>query len=136
LSGLAGRKSKSATHETLNFGLDWRGHRVGIVAAHVGAEPINKKKHMEQSKKWWQSKIVLLALTLALVFSGNFVNVFLMQNGITDDQINAVAVNAPEIAAKLEGVNSLNELITALGAIIAPIIAIARIWFTSAQIQK
>lgn len=92
--------------------------------------------NMENSKKWWQSKIVLLALALALVFGSNFVNVFLMQNGITDDQINAVAVNAPEIAAKLEGVNSLNELITALGAIIAPIIAIARIWFTNAQIQK
>ncbi len=89
-----------------------------------------------EAKKWYNSKIVLLAVAITLVFGGNAVNTFLLGNGVSQDQIDALAANAPEIAAKFQSVNSLGEFLTAFGAVAGPLLGILRIWFTSKPIAS
>ena len=89
---------------------------------------------METKKKWYQSKIVLLASAGALIFITNLATKWLTGSGVTAEQMAIIQSQYPTIANAVKSLDSGASIITVLGAVINPIIVIWRIWFTGAKI--
>lgn len=85
---------------------------------------------MEQKKPWYQSKLVLLGAVLVLVFGGNLATNFLVGNGVTPDQVEAVRLAYPDVADGIEQIKDGENLLNAIGAIGGALVMVLRKWFT------
>lgn len=91
---------------------------------------------MEQTKKWYQSKIALLGLTLVLVFGSNLLLGFLGGQGVSLEQIQAVEQTQPIIAQAIKDYQSGGNILSLVGAIGGALIIVARVWFTTKLIPQ
>jgi hypothetical protein len=86
-----------------------------------------------QTKKWYQSKIVLLSMLLVFV-GGSDIFTGWISGQITTDQIDAVAQAYPALKDGLfKSVESKN-VFQAIQVLSAFVFAIWRIWFTNTKI--
>lgn len=84
------------------------------------------------AKPWWQSKIILLALSSILLFGGNALTGFLTGSGVTPEQLDALKQAQPDIANSVEQLQHGGNVIQViLGGIVPALIVIARKWFTN-----
>ena len=87
-----------------------------------------------ETKKWYQSKIVLLSLSTILVVGGNILTGFLTGQGVTPEQLDAVAAAEPEVAKAIERVQAGDSILQIVAALFPTIILILRVWFTNTAI--
>ena len=83
------------------------------------------------TKKWYQSKIVLLGLVSVLVFGSNLLLGFISGQGVTLEQIQAVEQARPDIAEAVKKLQSGGNILDVLGLLGGALIIIARVWFTN-----
>lgn len=87
------------------------------------------------TKKWYQSKIVLFALTLVLVAGGNLLTGFISVN-ITPEQLDAIRNAYPAAAEIIERLKNGESVLSLIGVIIGVIISVVRVWFTTSIIPQ
>jgi hypothetical protein len=88
---------------------------------------------MEQ-KKWYQSKIILLSLSTVLVVGGNLLTGFLTGQGVTPEQLNAIAAAEPEVAEAVQRVQMGDSIIQVIAGLFPVAIMVLRLWFTNTTI--
>jgi hypothetical protein len=89
---------------------------------------------METKKKWWQSKIVLLGIATGAIALGNLATGFLSGQGVSPEQMNVLYDTQPAVAQAVAKLQSGENVISAVAGLFGPLIAVARIWFTSKAI--
>lgn len=87
-----------------------------------------------ESKKWYQSKIVLLSLSTILIVGGNLLTGFLTGQGVTPEQLDAVAAAEPEVAEAIERVQTGDSILQIVAGLFPTLVLILRVWFTSTTI--
>lgn len=87
-----------------------------------------------ERKKWYQSKIVLLALTAVAAIGGNLLTGFITGQGVTQEQINVVAATQPQIAQTIQNVQSGQNIFQSLSALAFALMGLWRVWYTKAVI--
>ena len=88
---------------------------------------------MEQ-KKWYQSKIVLLSLSTVLVVGGNLLTGFLTGQGVTPDQLDAIAAAEPEVAEAVKRIQAGDSILQVIAGLFPVLVLILRVWFTNTSI--
>lgn len=88
---------------------------------------------MEQKKPWYQSKIVLLGITLALV-NGTQLAFNWLGTQVTPEQIQVIQQASPEVAQQLETAFDSQNWFQALSAVGGFLTAIWRTWFTNTKL--
>jgi len=88
------------------------------------------------TKSWYQSKIVLLAFVMILVFGSNIAFGWLTGQGVTLDQIQAVEAVYPSLADAVKQLQDGTSVFNVLGVFMGALIAIARVWFTTSIIPQ
>lgn len=83
-----------------------------------------------EKKPWYKSKIILLAGTLLLVFGGNLLGASLFRSGVTPEQIEAIQTAAPQAEDIFNRLQSGENIMSMIGAIISLLIIVFRGWFT------
>lgn len=83
-----------------------------------------------EKKPWYKSKIILLAGTLLLVFGGNLLGASLFRSGVTPEQIEAIQTAAPQAEDIFNRLQSGENIMSMIGAIISLLIIVFRAWFT------
>lgn len=91
---------------------------------------------MTESKKWYQSKLVLLGLAIVFVSVTGLVPSFLMGQGVTPEQLLVLETQYPGIKDALSGINAGEPWNKYIGTFLGALIVIFRTWFTKATIQK
>jgi len=81
---------------------------------------------MEQSKKWYQSKIILFSIASILIFGSNLVLGFVTGNGVSQEQIDALAQAQPAVSESIQKLQSGSNILEVLGVALPPIIIIFR----------
>lgn len=84
-----------------------------------------------QKKKWYKSKIIMVALALAGIFGYNWLTGWLTSQGITPEQLEALQLAYPDIAEAVQKASDGGNLLSAIGTIAGLAIAALRKWFTS-----
>lgn len=87
---------------------------------------------MEQKKPWYSSKIILIALTGLVTIGANLLTGFITGNGVTSDQIEAVAQIQPAVADAIQKHQAGEGIIEAISGVFFAAIVLFRRWFTSA----
>jgi hypothetical protein len=87
-----------------------------------------------ESKKWYQSKIILLSLSTVLVVGGNLLTGFLTGQGVTPEQLNAIAAAEPEVAEAVQRVQAGDSILQVIAGLFPVAIMILRLWFTNTTI--
>jgi hypothetical protein len=87
-----------------------------------------------ESKKWYQSKIILLSLSTALVVGGNLLTGFLTGQGVTPEQLNAIAAAEPEVAEAVQRVQAGENILQIIAGLFPIAIMVLRLWFTNTTI--
>jgi hypothetical protein len=87
-----------------------------------------------EKKKWYQSKIILLSLSTALVVGGNLLTGFLTGQGVTPEQLNAIAAAEPEVAEAVQRVQAGDSILQVIAGLFPVIVLILRVWFTNTAI--
>jgi hypothetical protein len=90
---------------------------------------------MTEKKKWYQSKIAGFGILLALVALSNLGWGWAGVN-IPADQIDAMRELYPQGVDIVERLKGGESIFSVVGAIFGIIIAVWRIWFTKAEIEK
>ena len=90
---------------------------------------------MEQSKKWYQSKIALLGIVIALVGGTDFALGWISGQGVTVEQVQAVQTVYPQVAQGIKDAISSNNIFQALSVIAGSLTTVWRVWFTTAKIK-
>lgn len=84
------------------------------------------------AKPWYKSKIILLAVSAALVYGANLLTGFLSGAGVTPEQIQVIADTQPEIADAIQQYkDGQNILSVTLGVLFPAIITVVRRWWTN-----
>lgn len=83
-----------------------------------------------EKKPWYKSKIILLAGTMLLVFGGNLLGASLFRSGVTPEQIEAIQTAAPQAEDIFNRLQSGENIMSMIGAIISLLIIVFRGWFT------
>lgn len=88
---------------------------------------------MEQTKKpWYSSKIILIALTGLVTIGTNLVTGFITGQGVTPEQMEAVAQLQPAVADAIEKHQAGGGIIEAISGVFFAAIIFFRKWFTNA----
>lgn len=87
------------------------------------------------TKKWYKSKIVLLALTILGVTGSNLLFGFLSGN-VTPEQINAINDAYPQAVEIIHRVQNGETIFAVFGTVVSLVIIIARVWFTNKLIPQ
>jgi len=86
-----------------------------------------------ETKKWYQSKIIIIcAIAISAIVANHFTG-FISANA-TAEQIQAVQAFDPAIAETLKDVKSGQNWFSSAGTLLFTAIAFIRIWFTKKQI--
>jgi len=88
------------------------------------------------TKKWWQSKIVLLGLSAVFLFGGAFLYRFLGNQGVTATQLQVLQEKYPDIKLGIEQIQSGENLWQGLGVLFGAIVTIVRVFFTTKLIPQ
>lgn len=88
-----------------------------------------------EKKPWYKSKIVLFAIALALV-AGSNLGLNWISGQITPEQLAAIDAAYPAGVEIIERLKSGESILSLLGTIVGLVIAISRIWFTTAIIPQ
>lgn len=84
------------------------------------------------TKKWYQSKIVLIAIAMAGTFGYNILSAFLGNQGVTPDQLSAIQQAYPELSGKIGDLTSGGLTVTNIVGFLGSVgTLVARIFFTS-----
>ena len=81
-------------------------------------------------KPWYQSKIILLAGSLALVFGSNLLGASLFRSGVTPEQIDAISSTYPQTVDIFNRIQAGENFTNLIGMAFSVLIGIARAWFT------
>lgn len=84
-----------------------------------------------QTKKWYQSKIVLISLATVGVFGFNLLASFLGKSGISPDQLAQINAAYPDIADKVNKLVNGFNLADLIGLGSALAVLISRLFFTT-----
>lgn len=84
-----------------------------------------------EKKPWYQSKMILFALTSVLVFGSNYLNGWLTMQGVTPEQAEAIAAAQGPVRDAIESVKSGGSVLSAAGSLFGVVVIILRTWFTS-----
>jgi hypothetical protein len=90
---------------------------------------------MEQKKSWYKSKIVLLAITAFFTIGTNLATGWLTGQGVTQDQIEAVANTQPAVAEAIKDYQAGQGLLNSISVLTFAAIALLRKWFTSSLLS-
>lgn len=90
---------------------------------------------MVETKKWYQSKIVLFGIALALVYGSNFLTGWLGGN-VSADQLDAIVDTKPQVLDIVNRLKNGESVLSLLGAIAGVLISVLRVWFTSNLIPQ
>lgn len=90
---------------------------------------------MEQKKPWYKSKIVLLAITAFFTIGTNLATGWLTGQGVTQDQIEAVANTQPAVAEAIKDYQAGQGLLNSISVLTFAAIALLRKWFTSSLLS-
>lgn len=85
-------------------------------------------------KPWYQSKIILLALSGILVFGTNLLNGWLTGQGVTQDQLDSLTTTAPTIVDTVQRISAGESILNFIGIAYSAVMLIFRKWFTSTMI--
>jgi len=83
----------------------------------------------EQKKPWYQSKIILLALTLIAVFGGNLLFNF-VSGQITPEQLDSIKTAQPQVYEIVTRLKNGESIFSVLGSVVGILILVFRAWFT------
>lgn len=83
------------------------------------------------TKKWYQSKIVLLGLAALLLFGGAMLYRYLINQGITQTQLDVLQQQYPDIKQAVEQIQSGQDVWQGVGALFGAVVVIVRTWFTT-----
>lgn len=83
------------------------------------------------TKKWYQSKIVLLGLAALLLFGGAMLYRYLINQGITQTQLDVLQQQYPDIKQAVEQIQSGQDIWQAVGALFGALVVIVRTFFTN-----
>lgn len=89
---------------------------------------------MNEKKPWYKSKIFLLAVTAVATIGTNLLTGFITGNGVTQDQIEAVAATQPAIATAIENTQNGGNILQSLSTLAFGLIGLWRLWFTKSVI--
>ena len=90
---------------------------------------------MQEKKPWWQSKIFLLSIVIALTGVSDLTFGWLPGQGVTPEQVEVIAQTLPAAAENVKDAAEANNwfgIITAVGGFLT---GIWRKWFTTAGIK-
>ena len=83
-------------------------------------------------KPFWRSKIVQFCAATFCFFIG----VYLTQNQVSPEQLNAISTAYPEIKQALQDYQRTNNLFAFAGAVAPAVISVIRVWFTKAVMPE
>lgn len=86
-----------------------------------------------EKKKWYQSKIALLGVTLALV-AGTQLGFNWLGTQVTPQQIDVVQQTYPEVAEAIKKAANSGNVFQAISGVAGALVAVWRIWFTKSVI--
>jgi len=81
----------------------------------------------QEKKPWWQSKIFVTAVAVVLIFGTNLLTKWLTGQGVSAEQLDAIRLAYPDIAAAIERIQNGESWLTNIGLIAAALIAIFRL---------
>ncbi len=90
---------------------------------------------MEQKKPWYQSKIVLLVLGALSTVGANLLTGFISGQGVTKDQLDAIAATQPAVAEAIQKYQDGQGLLTSLTVVAFAAIGVIRKWFTTSLLN-
>lgn len=90
---------------------------------------------MEKKKPWYQSKIVLLVLAALATVGTNLLTGFISGQGVSSDQLEAVAATQPAVAEAIEKYQSGQGLIQSITVVVFAVIGVIRKWFTTSLLS-
>lgn len=85
---------------------------------------------MEQTKKWYESKLVLFGLALVLVYGTNFLYGWLGSN-VTPEELEVIQDTKPDVLDIINRLRNGESVLNVIGTAAGVIIVIVRTWFTS-----
>ena len=88
---------------------------------------------MDSSKKWYQSKIILLSLTAISALVANHLTGFITGH-TTAAQVEAVVALDPAVGEFVKAVKGGQNWFTAAGTLVFSVVAVIRAWFTTESI--
>lgn len=86
-------------------------------------------------KRWYQSKIVLLAAGLAALLLGDLAFGFIGPN-VTPEQLDSFQTIYPAGAEIVQQLKSGKSVLEVAGSIFAILIAVVRVWFTNSLLPQ
>lgn len=90
---------------------------------------------MENTKKWYQSKLVLFGLVLVLVYGSNWLLGWLSGNASLE-QIQAIEDTRPDVLEIVERLKNGENVLNVIGSAAGVLIVIVRVWFTDKLIPQ
>jgi hypothetical protein len=87
------------------------------------------------TKKWYESKIVLLALTIVLVAGTNLAFGWLTPK-VTPEQLAAIQAAYPQVADIITRLQNGESIFSLLSAIVGILIGLFRVWGTTKLIPQ
>lgn len=87
-----------------------------------------------KKKPWYQSKIFVLSVVAVLTIGGNYLTGWFTGQGVTQEQIDAVAAVQPAVAQAIEKYQHGAGLLESLSMLAFAFIGVWRKWFTSSLI--
>lgn len=90
---------------------------------------------MEQTKKWYQSKLVLLGISLGLIGGTDLAFGWLSGN-ITADQLEVVQMQYPGLKDGLQKAVESKNYFGAITTVAGFVTAIWRVWFTNTSLTS
>lgn len=88
-----------------------------------------------EKKPWYKSKIFLLAVTAVFTIGTNLATGWVTGQGVTPDQIDAVANTQPAVAEAIHDYQAGQGLLNSISILAFAAIAVFRRWFTSALLS-
>lgn len=84
-----------------------------------------------EKKPWYKSKIVVLAVTAIFTVGTNIATGWLSGQGVTQEQIEAVANTQPSVAEAIKDYQNGQGLLNSISVIAFAAIAVFRKWWTN-----
>lgn len=89
-----------------------------------------------ETKKWYQSKTILIAVTTFLVAGSDLLFKWLSGEGVTQTQIGAIQGAYPDIAEGIRGLQSGESIYQFISMLVSVGVTVFRVWFTESKIAK
>ena len=84
-----------------------------------------------ENKKWYNSKILILAITAVFTVGTNLVTGWLSGQGVTQEQMDVVAATQPAVAEAIEKYQHGQGIVQSISLLAFSAIAVFRAWFTT-----